>query len=99
MREESERTLMPEDPPFSATDENQAPFVPSTQAPVIYHCPNTSCDGHYYLAARDLGQEVKCSKCGLTVTIGKRSVSSLLPYVVLLIIGALVGFLIALRFK
>lgn len=85
---------MPEDPPFSATDENQAPFVPSSHARLSYHCPNTNCAGHYYLAAGDFGRERKCSKCGLIVTIGKGA-SGIGLYAVLLLIGALLGFLIA----
>src|ERR1700694_3088680 len=61
-----------QDLPMSAPDENQAPYAPSDMAPICYHCPNTTCDGHYYLASRDLGREMICPKCRLPVTIGKR---------------------------
>lgn len=78
-------------------DENRAPYVPSDVAPTCYHCPNTSCDGHYYLRRRELGQKMICPKCGLTVIIGTRAGGSSLwlRYVGLLVIGALIGFLIA----
>lgn len=59
-----------DDSPFSAADDNKAAFVPSELAPAAYHCPNTVCDGHYYLAARELGRELTCAKCGLAVRIG-----------------------------
>lgn len=52
-------------------DENQAPFVPSSETRACYHCPNTNCDGHYYLKPNELGKELICPKCGLPVTIGK----------------------------
>jgi hypothetical protein len=100
---------MAEDPPISATDENQAHYVPSDVARSCYHCPNTMCDGHFYLAPRDLGRESICPKCGLPVTIGKQVVPQTeVPSVTaepvhrlwawclaMLLIGAVAGFLAA----
>ncbi|HYM05168.1 MAG TPA: hypothetical protein VEU11_01280 [Terriglobales bacterium] len=56
-------------------DENKAPYIPPDVAPTAYHCPRTTCDGHHYLADRDLGQETVCQKCGLAVTIGHRQLA------------------------
>ena len=81
-------------------DENQAPFVPPANTPICYQCPNTNVDRHYYLMARQLGRQATCSKCGLAVTIGKRGgASALLLYFFLLLIGALVGFAVAMIFR
>jgi hypothetical protein len=51
-------------------DENQAAHVPPDVAPLSYHCPNTACDGHFYLKTHELGQPQTCQKCGLATTIG-----------------------------
>src|SRR6266542_4995986 len=88
---------MTDDQPFSATDENQAPLVPSDHTPACFHCPNTNCDGHYYLTARDFGRRLRCSKCGLMVTIGT-SDSDRLFYFAALLIGAVLGFLVPCNF-
>jgi hypothetical protein len=53
-------------------DENQASYVPGDMAPRSYHCPNTACDGHFYLKQHELGQQQTCPKCGLRVTVGWR---------------------------
>jgi len=93
---------MAKDPPLSATDDNKAAFVASTNAPVCYHCPNTNCSGHYYLSQEKLGQDLTCTKCGLAVTIGKTTdnrASAVAYCLVSLLLGALAGFLIAMRFR
>jgi hypothetical protein len=53
-------------------NENQAAYVPPDVAPLSYHCPNTACDGHFYLKAHELGQPQTCQKCGLATTIGRQ---------------------------
>ena len=49
-------------------DENTAPFKRS--GPTCYHCPRTTCGGHFYLSSSELGRSHTCSNCGLVVTIG-----------------------------
>jgi len=54
-------------------DENSAPYIAPNIGTTCYHCPNTNCDGHYYLSGTDLGVERICPRCGLPVTIGQRT--------------------------
>jgi len=56
-------------------DENSAPYIPPDIGTTCYHCPHTTCDGHFYIATEDLGHELTCSKCGLVVTIGRSTAS------------------------
>jgi len=56
-------------------DENSAPYIPPDIGTTCYHCPHTTCDGHFYIATEDLGRELACSKCGLVVRIGRSAAS------------------------
>ena len=52
-------------------DENQTPYnSEGDTGPRLYHWPDTACDGHFYLKARELGQPQTCPKCGVAITIG-----------------------------
>jgi hypothetical protein len=74
-------------------------------ATASYHCPNTMCDGHFYLRSADLGVQQKCPKCELYLTIGRHQVvpsfsgvtgsdsTSTWMIVAALVGGVLVGFL------
>jgi len=55
-------------------DENQASYVPGDMVPHSYHCPNTACDGHFYMKPHELGHQQTCTKCGLKTTIGWQKV-------------------------
>jgi len=55
-------------------DENSAPYIEPDIGTTCYHCPRTTCDGHFYILTTDLGRELTCSKCGLAVTIGRGDV-------------------------
>lgn len=57
---------------WGVIDESQAPHVEPMRVPISYHCPNTTCDGHYYLTPHEMGLERTCPKCGLAATIGGR---------------------------
>lgn len=57
------------------------------------------CDGHYYLAPRELGRQSICEKCGLPVIIGKQVPRPWAWYVAMLLIGAVAGVLVTLTFR
>ena len=82
-------------------DENTAPHVPQEIGTTCYHCPHTNCDGHFYLHQADLGIERMCPKCGLAVTVGKRTERpgqnwSATRILLALLFGACLGFLLGL---
>jgi hypothetical protein len=78
-------------------DDNKAPFVSSDAARASYHCPRTTCNGHFYLASKDMGRVCVCDKCGLEVTIGhlerlpRAYIASML---IALLVGLLAGILV-----
>lgn len=60
-------------------DENSAKYVPPDIGTICYHCPSTTCDGHLYISAGEMGRELRCPKCKLIVTIGSQKMISAAP--------------------
>src|SRR5260370_3588796 len=50
-------------------DENAAPYVRPDVGTTCYHCPSTTCDGHFYVSTAEFGREMTCPKCRLIVTL------------------------------